>query len=282
MNNLNLLVVAGCLAALPLVTAGGASAVLADEQRTSVAPGDAESLFKAKHTELFKESWTNNRHSDFDVLMPVPEQAMTNSVTGTRIYRCSNKGNNFIVSVSNPGVQKDSYKRFLQGIEQGLKTRGGKIIAAAPAKGAGWSGTLLQAEFKDNAKNTTLVAMADGVPVIYTLGVNLPLMDTDSQKFIHSLVVHPAEAALLPVKRPESDQEDKDSTYEISIGEDKLDELSKEEQSQLENERARSGHSGRRGKGFIDATSIAILMPTFVLILLAIRFVSTIARKKKS
>ncbi|MBK7750382.1 MAG: hypothetical protein IPI39_24390 [Candidatus Obscuribacter sp.] len=282
MNNLKLLVVAGCLAVVPLVTAGGATAVLADEPRTSITPGDAQTLFKARQPELFRDSWTNNKHSDFDVLMPVPEQAMTNSVTGTRIYRCSNKGNNFIVSVSNPGVQKDSYKRFLQGIEQGLKTRGGKIIAAAPAKGVGWTGTLLQAEFKDNAKNTTLVAMADGVPVIYTLGVNLPLMDTDSQKFIYSLVVHPAQAALLPVKRPESDQEDKDSTYEITIGKDKLDELSNEDQSQIENDLARGGYSGRRGKGFLDATSIAIIMPTFVLLLLAIRFVSKIGKKKKS
>lgn len=284
MNNLKLVVVAGCLAVLPLVTAGGATAVLADESLTISAPRDAEASFKARQGQLFKESWINNRHSDFDVLMPVAEQSMTNSVTGTRIYRCSSKASNFIVSVSNPGVQKDSYKRFLQGIEQGLKTRGGKIIASAPAKGAGWTGTLLQAEFKDNAKNTTLVAMADGVPVIYTLGVNLPLMDTDSQKFIHSLVVHPAQAALLPVKHPQSEQAgqgDQDSSYEITIGKDKLDELSKEEQSQLDNEREDGGYSGRKGKGFLDATSISIIMPTFVLILLLIRFFSTIRKKRK-
>ena len=86
MNNLKLLVVAGCLAVVPLVTAGGATAVLADEPRTSITPGDAQTLFKARQPELFRDSWTNNKHSDFDVLMPVPEQAMTNSVTGTRIF----------------------------------------------------------------------------------------------------------------------------------------------------------------------------------------------------
>jgi hypothetical protein len=214
--------------------------------------------------------------------MPAPEQSMTNSLTGTRIYRCSSKGNNFIVSVSNPGVQKDSYKRFLQGIEQGLKTRGGKITASTPAKGTGWSGTLLQADFKDNAKNTTLVAMADGVPVIYTLGVNLPLMDTDSQKFIHSLVVRPAQAALLPIKRPESKEHDKDSTYEITISEDQLEELNKQNLSQLENERANGGYSGRRKIAFIDATSFLIVVPFLIVVFVCIRIVGKMARKRKS
>jgi len=251
MNNLSGFVVACCLTVLPLVTTGGAA--LAD-------------------------SWVKLATGDFDVLMPFPAQSLTNGITGTRIYRCSNKSNNFIVSVSNPGVQKDSYKRFLQGIEQGLKTRGGKIIASTPARGKGWTGTLLQAEFNDNAKNTTLVAMADGVPVIYTLGVNLPVMDTDSQKFMHSLVIYPAQAALLPIKRPDS-REGEDAARETLTDAQRLEELGAPPDGDGS---AETGSHRRKGKGFIDATSISILMPTIVLILLLIRFVATLLKRKKS